>query len=284
MDENNVILLKDVTRSFGEKQVLKGVSLEINKGEIFGLLGPSGAGKTTIINILTGQLSCGGKAEIFGVNCGKIGREVYRRTGAVLDNCGLYERLSCADNLRLYASIHRVSSSGISEALALVGLDGCERKKVKALSKGMKQRLCIARAILHRPELLFLDEPTSGLDPATASVIHALMSDLRRNGTTIFLTTHNMDEAYRMCDRIAMLSDGTIVECGEPGELCRRHCSTSELSIVTTEEERITLTNTPENADEVAGLIRGGRLKSIHSSEPDLGTVFLRLTGKELDK
>ena len=271
MDENNVILLKDVTRSFGEKQVLKGVSLEINKGEIFGLLGPSGAGKTTIINILTGQLSCGGKAEIFGVNCGKIGREVYRRTGAVLDNCGLYERLSCADNLRLYASIHRVSSSGISEALALVGLDGCEHKKVKALSKGMKQRLCIARAIF-------------GLDPATASVIHALMSDLRRNGTTIFLTTHNMDEAYRMCDRIALLSDGTIVECGEPGELCRRHCSTSELSIVTTEEERITLTNMPENADEVAGLIRGGRLKSIHSSEPDLGTVFIRLTGKELDK
>ena len=97
MTDNSVILLKDVTRSFGEKQVLKGVSFNVNKGEIFGLLGPSGAGKTTIINILTGQLSCGGDAGIFGVNSAKIGREVYRRTGAVLDNAGLYERLSCAE-------------------------------------------------------------------------------------------------------------------------------------------------------------------------------------------
>ena len=284
MTDNSVILLKDVTRSFGEKQVLKGVSFNVNKGEIFGLLGPSGAGKTTIINILTGQLSCGGDAGIFGVNCAKIGREVYRRTGAVLDNAGLYERLSCADNLKMYARIHRVRFSRIKEVLALVGLEGCEGKRVRALSKGMKQRLSLARAILHRPELLFLDEPTSGLDPATASEIHSLMNDLRRNGTTIFLTTHNMDEAYRMCDRIALLSEGTIVECGEPAGLCRRYCSNAELNIVTDDEQKMSLENTPENAEAVASLIRSGRLKSIHSSEPDLGTVFLRLTGKELDK
>ena len=257
MTDNSVILLKDVTRSFGEKQVLKGVSFNVNKGEIFGLLGPSGAGK---------------------------GREVYRRTGAVLDNAGLYERLSCADNLKMYARIHRVRFSRIKEVLALVGLEGCEGKRVRALSKGMKQRLSLARAILHRPELLFLDEPTSGLDPATASEIHSLMNDLRRNGTTIFLTTHNMDEAYRMCDRIALLSEGTIVECGEPAGLCRRYCSNAELNIVTDDEQKMSLENTPENAEAIASLIRSGRLKSIHSSEPDLGTVFLRLTGKELDK
>ena len=284
MNNGSVISLEHVTRSFGDRLILKSVSLNVNKGEIFGLLGPSGAGKTTIINILTGQLSCGGSAEIFGVSCGKIGGEVYRRTGAVLDNCGLYERLTCADNLRLYARIHGVAFSRIKEALSLVGLDGCEGKKVKALSKGMKQRLALARAILHKPELLFLDEPTSGLDPATAAEIHSLMNDLRRDGTTVFLTTHNMDEAYRMCDRIALLSDGTIVECGEPGELCRRHCSTSELRIVAVDGEKLSIANTPENAEAVAGLIRGGRLQSIHSSEPDLGTVFLRLTGKELDK
>ena len=284
MTDNRVILLKDVTRSFGDRHVLKGVSLHVSQGEIFGLLGPSGAGKTTIINILTGQLSCGGDASIFGVNCGRIGREVYRRTGAVLDNCGLYERLSCGDNLKMYARIHRVSFSRIKEVLALVGLEGCESRKVKALSKGMKQRLALARAILHKPELLFLDEPTSGLDPATASEIHSLMNDLRRNGTTIFLTTHNMDEAYRMCDRIALLSEGTIVECGEPAGLCRRYCSNAELNIVTDDEQKMSLENTPENAEAIASLIRSGRLKSIHSSEPDLGTVFLRLTGKELDK
>ena len=284
MTDSSVIRLREVTRSFGEKQVLKGVSFEVSKGEIFGLLGPSGAGKTTIINILTGQLSCGGSAEIFGVSCGKIGREVYRRTGAVLDNCGLYERLSCADNLRLHARIHRVDFSRIQEALTQVGLEGCEGKKVKALSKGMKQRLALARAILHSPGLLFLDEPTSGLDPATAAEIHSLMNTLRKSGATIFLTTHNMDEAYRMCDRIALLSEGNIAECGEPAELCRKYCSNSELSIVTTDEHKLLLENAPENAEAIAGLIREGKLKSIHSSEPDLGTVFLRLTGKELDK
>ena len=284
MNNTNVIELKNICRSFGEKQVLKGVSLNVEKGEIFGLLGPSGAGKTTIINILTGQLSCEGSASIFGVSCGKIGGEVYRRTGAVLDNCSLYERLSCADNLKLFARIHRTPSARIGEVLARVGLHRCEKKKVKALSKGMKQRLALARAILHEPELLFLDEPTSGLDPATASEIHSMMNDLRHGGTTVFLTTHNMDEAYRMCDRIALLNEGVIVECGEPGELCRRHCSTSELTVVTDDEQRLTIANAPENAETVADLIRGGRLKSIHSSEPDLGTVFLRLTGKELDK
>lgn len=278
-----IIELNAASVRFGEKQVLKGISFHVNKGEIFGLLGPSGAGKTTIINILTGQLSCGGEAGIFGKNCDKIGREVYRRTGAVLDNCGLYERISCEDNLKLFARIHHVPSSDIAEALHVVGLDGCEKKKVKALSKGMKQRLALARAILHRPELLFLDEPTSGLDPATASEIHALMNDLRRRETTIFLTTHNMDEAYHMCDRIALLHEGNIVEYGVPAEICRRHCKTADLSIITNDEEKLLLTNSPENADKIAALIRDGRLKSIHSSEPDLGTVFLRLTGKELD-
>ena len=172
MAENSMISLKEVTRSFGDKQVLRGISLEIDKGEIFGLLGPSGAGKTTLVNILTGQLSCGGSAEIFGVDCGSIGSGLYRRMGAVLDNCGLYERLSCADNLRLHARIHSVPFSRIEEALRKVGLDGCGSRKVKALSKGMKQRLALARAILHEPELIFMDEPTSGLDPSTALEIH----------------------------------------------------------------------------------------------------------------
>ena len=138
MTDNTIISLQNVTRSFGEKQVLRGITLEIDKGEIFGLLGPSGAGKTTLVNILTGQLSCGGNAEIFGIDCGRIGSDLYRRMGAVLDNCGLYERLSCADNLRLHARIHSVPSERIGQALRKVGLDSCGSRKVKALSKGMK--------------------------------------------------------------------------------------------------------------------------------------------------
>ena len=277
-----IVKLDKVTRSFGAKQVLGGVSLQIEKGEIFGLLGPSGAGKTTLVNILTGQLSCGGTAEIFGMNCGRIGREVYRRTGAVLDNCGLYERLTCMDNMKLFARIHHISAARIAETLREVGLNGSERLRVKSLSKGMRQRLQLARAILHTPELLFLDEPTSGLDPATAEEIHALMRRLRENGTTLFLTTHNMDEAYRLCDRIALLHEGQIVEEGQPAAICRRHCSDSELHIVTSDGEELSLPNLPENAETVAALMRGKKLRAIHSAEPDLGTVFLRLTGKEL--
>ncbi len=278
----STIKLENVTRSFGEKQVLKGISLDISEGEIFGLLGPSGAGKTTIINILTGQLSCGGHAEIFGTDCGKIGRKVYREIGAVLDNCGLYERLSCLENMKIFARIHNVPFKQIGDILGKVGLTGSEKIKAGKMSKGMKQRLQLARAILHKPKLLFLDEPTSGLDPATAAEIHTLMKELQRNGTTIFLTTHNMDEAYRMCDRIALLNEGSIAECGDPAEICRKHCSVSEFNIVTSDEEKITLPNLPESAEQVAQMIRDGKIKAIHSAEPDLGTVFLKLTGKEL--
>ena len=283
MPDKSMISLTEVTRSFGDKQVLRGVTLEIAKGEIFGLLGPSGAGKTTLVNILTGQLSCGGSAEIFGVDCGRIGSDLYRRIGAVLDNCGLYERLSCADNLRLHARIHAVPFRRMDEALRKVGLDGCGSRKVKALSKGMKQRLALARAILHEPELIFMDEPTSGLDPSTALEIHSLMNELKNKGTTIFLTTHNMDEAYRVCDRIALLNEGEIVECGDPAEICRRHCSSSILKIITTDGDELEIDNAPENAGILSRLMTEGKLKAIHSSEPDLGTVFLKLTGKELD-
>lgn len=278
----NAVKLENVTRSFGDREVLKGISLEISDGEIFGLLGPSGAGKTTIINILTGQLSCGGRAEIFGTDCSKIGRQVYREIGAVLDNCGLYERLSCIDNMKIFARIHKVPFKKIGEILNRVGLNGSEKIKAGKMSKGMKQRLQLARAILHSPKLLFLDEPTSGLDPATAAEIHALMKELQRSGTTIFLTTHNMDEAYRMCDRIALLNEGNIAECGNPAEICRKHNDVSEFSIVTSDEQKISLPNVPESADKIAELIRNGKIKAIHSAEPDLGTVFLKLTGKEL--
>lgn len=276
--------LKNVACSFGSKQVLQGISLQIYAGEIFGMLGPSGAGKTTLINILTGQLPYGGRAAIFDTECNKIGREVYRDIGVVLDKCGVYERLSCMDNMKLFARIHNVPRSRICEVLTMVGLKGSERVKAGKFSKGMKQRLQLACAVLHEPKLLFLDEPTSGLDPSTAAEIHLLMKRLSENGTTIFMTTHNMDEAYRMCSRIALLNEGMIAECGDPSEICRKHCTQSEFSIVTSDNEKILLPNSPESADKIAELIVNRKIRAIHSAEPDLGTVFLKLTGRELTK
>lgn len=278
------IKLENVTCSYGSRQVLSGITLAIGQGEIFGMLGPSGAGKTTLIHLLTGQLPYGGRAQIFDTECAAIGRGVYANIGAVLDKCGLYERLSCLDNMKLFARIHDVPHSRIADVLHQVGLNGSERVKVGKLSKGMKQRLQLACAVLHRPKLLFLDEPTGGLDPSTAAEIHALIKALRENGTTIFLTTHNMDEAYRMCGRIALLNEGVIAECGIPAEICRKYCTRSEFHIVTSEEEELWLPNSPDSADDIAELIRGGKMRAIHSAEPDLGTVFLQLTGRELSQ
>ena len=284
MTNEYLISLNGVTRRFGSREVLRGISFDVRRGEIFGLLGPSGAGKTTLIRILTGQLSHRGSAEIFGIPCSRIGCDLYRRIGAVMDNGGLYERLTCEENLRLHARIHNVPNARVNEVLRQVGLDDSGKKRVKALSKGMKQRLALARAVLHEPELLFMDEPTSGLDPATASRIHGMMSELRAKGTTILLTTHNMDEAYRLCDRIALLCEGEIVAYGAPDELCRQYCDSRLLHIVTTDGTQLEIENDPACAGQLARLISEGRLKAIHSSEPDLGTVFLKLTGKELDR
>jgi len=166
-------------------------------------------------------------------------------TGLMLDTDGLYVRLNCLDNLNVFADIYGIPRRKSREALKNVGLENAAKKAVNALSKGMRQRLALARAILHEPKVLFLDEPTSGLDPATAKGIHSLIQGLRDNGATVFLTTHNMDEAVRLCDHVALLHRGVIVEHGVPTEICERHNS--------------------------------------YKTVPDLEAVFIKLTGVELE-
>lgn len=278
----NSIQVDQVVKAFGDKEVLKKLSFFVKKGEIFGLLGPSGAGKTTLINILTGQLSFTGSARIMDKSCHKLDRSIYKDIGMVMDNSGIYERLSCRDNLLLFARIHNIPHSQVTEMLNRVGItDG----KVSAgkLSKGMKQRLILARALLHHPKILFLDEPTSGLDPATAEEIHELLMEFKKNGTTIFLTTHNMEEAYKLCDHIALLNEGTIVEYGAPDELCRKYNKENTVTILCKDGHTVTFQNHPDFADQIAALFASNDVESIHSSEPNLETVFMTLTGKELD-
>ena len=232
-----MIKISHVFKRFGEQAVLSDVNLEVRKGEIFGLLGPSGAGKTTIINILTNQLEEDGGDH-------KIDVDPFD-TGLMLEEDGLFVRLSCIENLNVFARIYGIKSEKSLEALKDVGLFDAAKKPVTALSKGMRQRLALARAILHGPRLLFLDEPTSGLDPGTARGIHKLIMGLRDSGATVFLTTHNMDEAVKLCDRVALLHKGKIVEQGTPAEICGRY-----------------------NA-----------VKTV----PDLEAVFIKMTGVELE-
>lgn len=278
----NSICIREISKTFSGKEVLKKISLTVPAGEIFGLLGPSGAGKTTLIKILTGQLSYSGSADILNKSCDQLDRDIYSEIGMMMDNSGIYERLSCYDNLLMFCRFHGVDKKAIKAVLDRVGLDNPKTPAGK-LSKGMKQRLVLARAVLHHPKLLFLDEPTSGLDPATANEIHTLLLDLKAEGTTIFLTTHNMEEAHKLCDHIALLNEGNIVEFGVPDELCRKYNKENIITILGRDGKTVTFLNSSEAAEGIADYFRQGNVEAIHSSEPNLETVFMKLTGRELD-
>ncbi len=209
-------------------EAVRGISFEIDEGELFGLLGPNGAGKTTTIKILTTLLlPTSGSASVLGFDVARQAREVRRRIGYVFGGeRGLYDRLSALDNLRYFADIYRVpprkQRARIGELLALVGLEGRERERVETYSRGMRQRLHIARGLIHDPPVLFLDEPTIGLDPVGARELRTMIAGLRSAGKTILLTTHYMFEADDLCDRIAVIAGGEIVATGTPQALKAR--------------------------------------------------------------
>ena len=261
------------------------VNFEIRKGEIFGLLGPSGAGKTTLIKILTGQLrQTGGYAELFGRDTEKLRPQEQAKIGIMMEHLGLYERLSVYDNLAFYADIHRVHRSRVDSLLKEAGLYEARRRAVLKLSKGMKSRLSLARALLSRRELLFLDEPTSGLDPVTAKEIHTILEEQKEKGTTIFLTTHNMFEAESLCDHVALLSEGRIIEYGRPAEVCRKYNHVNQLRITLRNGEQVLLSNGRDSAVPVKEYLEKNMIQAIHSTEPTLETVFIELTGKGLNE
>lgn len=279
------IEISEVRHHFGDKEVLKGITLSAEKGEIIGLLGPSGAGKTTLIKIITGQLvPSSGSVRLAGYDMSEPKKEVYREIGMMMDNFGVYERLSCYDNLKLYADIYRIGAERIREALEWVGLYEDRKCPAQKLSKGMRGRLLLARAVLHHPKILFLDEPTSGLDPATTRRIHDLIHQMQQEGTTVFLTTHNMTEAEKLCKHIALLHEGSIVEYGEPKEICRRYNHQNKLRLLLRDGTVTQLPNTEESAEQIRKYLLDGRIETIHSTEPDLESVFMELTGRSLQE
>jgi ABC-2 type transport system ATP-binding protein len=208
-----------------EVEAVRGVSFSVEQGELFGLLGPNGAGKTTTIKMLiTLLLPTEGKARVLGLDVVENAREVRKRIGYVFGgDRGLYERLSARDNLRYFAELYGVSGKAqrtrIDEVLELVGLKGREQERVEGYSRGMRQRLHIARGILHDPEVVFLDEPTIGVDPVGARELRRTIGDLMAAGKTVLLTTHYMFEADALCDRIAVIAKGEIVGEGTPEAL-----------------------------------------------------------------
>lgn len=284
MDKECIIKVKNLKKDFGGKVALKDLSFSIKKGEIFGFLGPSGAGKTTTIKILTGQLKPSyGEAEVFNRSVLSFNKDIFKHIGILTDNSGLYERLSVYDNLELFSKLYEVNKARIFEVLEQVNLKADVKTVVKKLSKGMKQRVILARAILSKPDLLFLDEPTAALDPSNCHQIHNVLRELNKNGTTIFLTTHNMEEADKLCHRVAFLNEGTISTLDTPENLKIKYAEDSiEVLLNMEERKKVIIPKNLEGAERIKEWMSKGQLISIHSKEPTLEQIFLKLTGREL--
>ena len=282
--KNEYILIQHISKEFHSTVVLKDLNAVLHKGEILGFLGPSGAGKTTTIKILTGQLKLTtGDAYVLDIHCDNIDETIYEQIGIVTDNSGIYERMSVYDNLKYFSKILNVSKERIDVLLKKVGLFEHKMKLASQLSKGQKQRLILARAILHTPKILFLDEPTSGLDPSTALTIHNLLLELKHEGMAIFLTTHNMEEATKLCDHVALLNEGVIVEYGTPKELCIKHNQEKKYKVILNDDSEHILSNKANDIEKMRQWLLEDKVEALHSCEPTLEDVFIHVTGRGLN-
>ena len=273
-----MINVKNVTKKFGQKVALEEISFEVNKGEIFGFLGPSGSGKTTMIKILTGQLNAdSGQTELLGKVSEKLTPADLEQIGLVSDTSGFYEKLSLYKNLQAYAKLYGKPNARVDEVLKQVDLYESKNLAAEKLSTGMKQRMFLARALINKPQVLFLDEPTSGLDPTTSKKIHELLLDLKEAGTTIFLTTHDMNEATLLCDRLSLLNRGHLIEYGTPSSIIQKYNHEKKVQLTFADETHTQITFEELGQTDLAQVV------AIHSCEPTLEEIFIQLTGEKLN-
>jgi ABC-2 type transport system ATP-binding protein len=279
-----MIVVRELVKQYGQVRAVDGISFDVQAGEVFGLLGHNGAGKTTTIRVLTGRARpTSGTATIGGHNVVSDLASVKPLINLVFEEPNLYPRLSGRENLRFFCDLYGVPRSRADELLAAVGLDdSAAGRKVKGYSSGMQQRLLIARALINTPRVLFLDEPTRGLDPASAHDVRDIVSGLARQGTTVFLTTHYMEEADELCDRIAFLSQGKIVALDSPRELKLRYGQRSATVLLDNREEHTVRLDDPADAARLEGWMRAGQVLTVHSHEGTLEDVFIALAGRAL--
>lgn len=274
-----VIKADNLGKSFGSFKAISSLTFEVNKGEILGFLGPSGSGKTTTINILTGQLTPDqGQSSILGKSSTNLNEEDLANIGLITENSGYYEKLSLYDNLLFFAKLYDVPQGDLDNLMKRVGFYDRRKTLAEKLSTGMKQRMLLVRAIINKPQVLFLDEPTSGLDPSTSQSIHELIKELQSEGTTIFLTTHDMHEATILCDKIVLLNKGQIVEAGTPSNLIQKYNTAKRVKITYQSGEENYL-----SFSELGQVSQTDDILTIHSCEPTLEDVFIQLTGGKLN-
>lgn len=281
-----MIEVSGLTFSYGrEKQALHGLNFTVGDGEIFGFLGPNGSGKSTTQKILTGILKGhGGFVSLFGQEIASVHtQDFFQKIGVLFEIPYLYTNLSAIDNLKYFASFY--PSGQVRDALEL--LEQLEfkkdflRKPVSSYSKGMRQRVSMARALINNPKLLFLDEPTSGLDPSGAVLFRRIIEEERRKGTTVFLTTHNMADADLLCDRVAFISNGAIAALDTPGRLKEKNSSHQVVVVYLHDGKRAERTIEAAELEGGLGFAHEGII-SIHSQEPTLEDMFIQYTGRGL--
>lgn len=286
IDNDLMIEASDLRRVFKSTEAVKGISFSVRRGEIFGLLGPNGAGKTTTIRMLTGQIEpSGGHATVAGCDVVREHQQLKERIGVVPEEQNLYERLSARNNLRFSCWLYNLPESRVDEVLDLVRLRERAKDPVRMFSNGMKQRLLIARALLHKPPMLFLDEPSRGLDPIAAREVRKAIEQLSHAGMTVLLTTHLLEEADQICQRVAFINQGSIVANDTPRNLKLAH---GQRALLVTLGERqkdgslseITLSmDSAADQTRLAQLFAQGEVQAIHSQEATLEEVFIEIAG-----
>ncbi len=289
-----MIEVSNVSFSYTDKPFLEGITFNVKEGEIFGFLGPSGAGKSTLQKILTGLITnYRGKACVLGMDTNHIKNDFYEQVGVDFEFPSLYEKLTGRENLNYFSSLYQGPCTPVEELAQKVGLSGDLDKKVSEYSKGMKSRLNFIKSLVHNPRVLFLDEPTSGLDPSNSQIMKDMILEEKKKGTTIILTTHNMLDATKLCDRVAFIVDGKMKALDTPHNLIM---SKGAISISYTYNENNGQSGLYQKVEKskqcslhdtsydelLISLIKENRLTSIHSSEPTLNDIFMEVTGRKL--
>ena len=283
----NIVEVNGLERVFGQNHAVDGVTFHVKQGEVFGLLGPNGAGKTTTVRLLNGILPpSGGTARVFGLDPSIDGQRIRVQTGVLTETPALYERLSARENLEFFGTLAGIPAEKLSQRvldiLEFFGLQDRVNDKVETYSKGMKQRLALARALVHEPPLLFLDEPTSGLDPEAAQQVNELIASLsQRSGQTILLATHNLLEAQRLCDRVAVMNKGRILAMGSLKELTRKLWPVTWVDITFWEKPAETVTETLKTLRGVIQITgQGETMQAQVENEEVIPQVVQHLTGQ----
>lgn len=281
------ILAENLTYQYGDRVAVNQLNFQVKEGEIIAFLGPNGAGKSTTVKLLTGQLKPKeGRAVLLGHNMASEAARARPYIGVGFETTNLYEQMSAVENLTLFARLFRVPNFNPLALLENVGLANRGHEKVESYSKGMKQRLMIARALVNQPRVLFLDEPTDGLDPVSSETIRSIIRDQSQSGTTVFLCTHDMVEADKLSNRVAFMHKGTIVALDTPHALKQAYGQRSLKIEVGCEDgtlqQREIILDRPETGPALQQLFETERVVTVHSAEATLEDIFIRLTGQGL--